>query len=312
MQNILLTIAIAIPLLAAAQSEQFTYQGSTLPLQSHTFECEKVSDLQGVPGETYQGLDAWGDYLVSLQNHGWATVYSYNGLELAKCGQFQLGSHGEANHANVASFTGQFYAKGDRFPLLLVSQANKTPDQGMKDVAYVERISNNMKNSTLVAIINFKDVNHLCGYALQWVADHEHGYLYGFANTVSNRGEGNQHRVLKFRMPQLPKSGKKGKVAVINLTERNLLENYLLEDTYTGYVNRTGQGLLIKNGRLIMPVGTGRPSDSSLLYVWDLNRHHMANVIDLSTSTQGELEDCTVSDGKLFLQTQGALYKITF
>lgn len=61
-----------------------------------------------------------------------------------------------------------------------------------------------------------------------------------------------------------------------------------------------------------MPIGFGTPEHPSLLYVWDLAKRKMQNVIDLSKATEGELEDCAEWMGELLIQTQGNLYSIRF
>lgn len=302
-------LAGALCTAASAQQQLYSYQGEKIDLASHTFTSRCLGKLQGVPKQAYQGIDTWGDYAVSLQNTGYATIYKLHDGSFSRLSQFPLGSYSKYNHANVASFTHQLYAPGDPFPLLLVSQCYKTPVDGKKDLIYVERIASDMKSSQLVATINFVDTSHLCGYAVQWVADNANNMLYGFANTVSNLDPLNQHRIIKFRLPKLTglEPG-----AEIKLTEADMLENYLVEATYPYYYKQIGQGLLVKDGLLYMPVGLGTQEHPSILYVWDLTRHVMRNAIDMSRATRGELEDCALHDGKLLMQTQGELYEIGF
>lgn len=310
MRKTRLIIVACILSLSAAAQQVYTYTGEKVSLSKHTFTSRCLGKLQGVAGQAYQGLDVWQDYAVSLQNTGYATIYRLDGSTgLNVVSQFPLGSNSKYNHANVASFSNQYYSPGDKFPLLLVSQSYKQAVDGKKDLLYVERISNDMKKSQLVATINFVDSGHLCGYAVQWVYDHENDMLYGFANTRSNLDSLNQHRILKFRMPRLtglPLG------AEVKLTASGLLENYLVEETFPHYYMQIGQGLMIKDGLLYMPVGLGTPPHPSILYVWDLTRHVMRNAIDMSQATSGELEDCAEHDGKLIMQSQGALYEITF
>ncbi len=290
--------------------DRYFYSGPQVKLTANQYTCELLGKLQGAPNLSYQGMDCWGDYIISLQNNGVATTYNYNGTSLNKIGTFQLGSYSDKNHANVACFGNQFFAKDDKMPLLFVSQAYNETISGQKDILSVERIANNLKSSTLVAKIQFKDVNHLFGYALQWAVDCENNFLYGFGNTISNLDDNNKHRVVKFKIPQISAKGKK--MQTIILTEKDMLENYLLEDYFTNYHHQIGQGLLIKHGYLYMPVGLGTSKHPSLLYVWDLSRRKMQNVIDLSLSTKGELEDCAEYMGELLIQTQGELYKLRF
>ena len=60
----LITLLIAIPLLTAC-----------LPMDFTNAYVQKIDDLQGVPKQGYQGMAIHGDYLVSLQNTGQATIY---------------------------------------------------------------------------------------------------------------------------------------------------------------------------------------------------------------------------------------------
>ena len=60
-----------------------------------------------------QGMDTYGNYLVSLKAEGICQVYSFDGKTLtALTNDFHLGSYDPINHANLASFSNQFYADG--------------------------------------------------------------------------------------------------------------------------------------------------------------------------------------------------------
>ncbi len=312
MKRYILLASLLVPASLMAQpavSGQYTYTGAPVNLTEHTFKSEHLFKFQGYEKEAYQGMDIWGDYIFSCQNAGWLTVYKIGDKGITReCKPFKLASYDKVNHANVASFSRVFFDKEDRFPLLYVSQCNKNPINGRKDVLYVERVANDLKSSELVQTIYFKDSGHLFGYALQWVIDTDNNFLYGYGNTVDNTNHLNRHRIVKFRLPKLNESTD----GLVTLTADDLLENYLIEDTYLAPFNPIGQGLFIKNGQLFMPTGFGKEKQPSVLYVWDLNTRTMQNVIDLSKATFGELEDCAYYRGDLYIQAQGDLFKLTF
>lgn len=312
MKGYILLASLLLPAALMAQpatSGQYTYTGAPVNLTEHTFKCDHLLKLQGTDKEAYQGIDIWGDYIFSCQNSGWLTVYKIDGEKITReCKPFKLASYDKVNHANVATFGRTFYDKDDRFPLLYVSQCNRNPINGRKDVLYVERVANDLKSSEQVQTIYFKDTDHLFGYALQWVIDPDNNYLYGYGNTVDNTNALNRHRIVKFRIPKLNESTD----GLVTLTKDDLLENYLIEDTYQTHFNPIGQGLFIKNGQLFMPTGFGKEKQPSILYVWNLNTRTMQNVIDLTKATFGELEDCAYYKDDLYIQAQGDLFRLTF
>lgn len=253
-------------------------------------------------GFGYQGMDVWKDYVVSCQNQGVATVYALGKDSFETLGQFPLASTHPDNHANVASFGTEKAHKGDPLPVLYVSQAHRVPVNGYKDILYVERIAPDFKSSELVQCIYYDDVDKDFGYALQWVVDCRHGYLYGYGNTISNSDPANRHRVIKFRLPRLSDG------SFITLKPEDAIENYTIEDVSGFRFAPIGQGLDIHGTKLYMPTGLGYSKHPSILYVWDLRKHTM-EVVDLSTATKGELEDVAVlRRGKLLLQSQDGLF----
>lgn len=298
MKGYILLASLLLPAALMAQpvtSGQYIYTGAPVNLTEHTFKCDHLLKLQGTDKEAYQGMDIWGDYIFSCQNSGWLTVYKIDGEKITReCKPFKLASYDKVNHANVATFGRTFYDKDDRFPLLYVSQCNRNPINGRKDVLYVERVANDLKSSELVQTIYFKDTDHLFGYALQWVIDPDNNYLYGYGNTVDNTNALNRHRIVKFRIPKLNESTD----GLVTLTKDDLLENYLIEDTYQTHFNPIGQGLFIKNGQLFMPTGFGKEKQPSILYVWNLNTRTMQNVIDLTKATFGEARGLRLLQGR--------------
>ncbi len=314
MKKAIIALALMLPVLGTAQTKTsgqgtYTYDGPKINMSSNTFTCKHIAKLQGTEGEGYQGMDIWGDYIFSCQNSGWLTLYKFDGDKVKKVGEpFKLASYGKVNHSNVASLSRTFYDKEDKFPLIYISQCNRKPVNGRKDVLYVERVANDMKSSELVQTIYFKDSGNLFGYALQWVLDLDNNFLYGYGNTVDNSNPLNRHRIVKFRIPALSESTD----GLVVLTEDDLIENYLIEDTYAAKFNPVGQGLYIKNGLLFMPTGFGTEKAPTYLYVWNLAERTMQNVIDLREATFGELEDCASYGDALIIQSQGNLFKLNF
>ncbi|MCR5434743.1 MAG: hypothetical protein K6F20_10170 [Bacteroidaceae bacterium] len=306
MKKKIIGVALALLSVSGLAQNTFTYSGERIDLNQHTFRSTLVGKLQGIERQGYQGMDVWGQTVVSCQNTGVITLYNYDGQKLTKKGEsFPMASNDKENHSNVVSMSRTFYREGDPLPLIYVSQCSKGRYKGMKDVCFVERIKPELNASELVQTILYKDDNKNFGYAVQWVLDNENGYLYGYGNTINNNDPQNRHRIVKFRIPEV-------KEGLVTLTDADLLENYLLEETYSQHFNPIGQGLFVKDGLLYMPTGFGKPETPSILYVWDLKARCMRNVIDLSKATQGELEDCAAFGSALLIQAQGSMYRLDF
>ncbi len=305
MKRIILSVLALLPIMAGAQ-DTFTYSGERIDMQQHTFKSTLVGKLQGIEKQGYQGMDIWGQTVVSCQNTGVITLYNYDGRTLTKRGEsFPMASNDKENHSNVVSMSRTFYKEGDPLPLIYVSQCSKGRYKSMKDVCFVERIKPELNATELVQTILYKDENKNFGYAVQWVLDNENGYLYGYGNTINNNDPQNRHRIVKFRIPEV-------KEGLVTLTDADLLENYLLEETYSQPFNPVGQGLFIKDEVLYMPTGFGQEKAPSILYVWDLKARRMRNVIDLTKATKGELEDCAAFGSALMIQAQGSMYRLDF
>ena len=270
-------------------------------------EVEYLGPLQGEnsgqPGFAYQGMDICGDYMVSCQNQGIATVYRLSGDAFEPQGQFHLASFHEFNHANVASFGVEKFSPEDPLPVLYVSQCHKKSIDGKKDVLYVERIAPDFSGSSLVQTIFYDDVNKDFGYALQWVIDLENKMLYGYGNTISNSDPFNRHRIIKFRLPALSDG------LFVVLRSEDALENYLIEDVSGFRFNPIGQGLYIRKNLLYMPTGVGKAETPSILYIWDLKKRRM-RAVDLSLCTTGEFEDISYYKGAFYIQGQDGIFKV--
>lgn len=270
-------------------------------------KVEHLGPLQGEnagkSGYSYQGMDIFGNYMLSCQNKGVASIYRLSGKKFKLLGQFHLESFHKYNHANVASFGVEKAVSSDPLPVAYVSQCNKHAIDGKKDVLYAERILPDFKSSKLVQTIFYDDVNKDFGYALQWVIDRENNMLYGYGNTVNNTDPANRHRIIKFRLPKLSE----GQMVV--LKPEDALENYLIEDESPFRLNPIGQGLFIEKGKLYMPTGFGREDAPSILYIWDLNSHTMQG-LDLSLVSTGEFEDISRYKKWFYIQGQHGIFRL--
>lgn len=289
--------------------KKVAYDGNRISLSQNFLSCQFVAKLKGYEKEGYQGMDIIGNTVISCQNSGWMSLYNYDGRTLTQTVKpFKMACYDKNNHSNVVSLGTQRYEDSDPFPVVYVSQCAKNPYHGMKDVLFAERIAQDKQSTSTVQTIYYRDENHNFGYALQWVVDRDNNVLYGYGNTVNNTDASNRHRIVKFRLPDV----KEGKDGLLVLTDKDLLENYLIEDSYGKYFNPVGQGLFVKNGLLFMPTGFGQPKAPSILYVWDLRTRQMHNELDLTTATFSELEDCALWNNSLMIQAQGNFFRLDF
>lgn len=297
----------------------YSYQGPKVRFNrytskngEHELETCYLGKLHGRKGKGYgyQGMAVHGDLVVSTQNQGVATIYKLQGDSIKTLSQFEMDCFSPVNHSNVVSFGNEYYAKGDPFPLFYVSQAKQEPFNGKKDVLFVERIAPDLKSSKTVQTIFYDDVNKDYGWALQWVVDARNGYLYGFGNTITNTTDSNKHRVIKFRLPKLSETGADG---YVTLRPSDALENYTFEDVSSYRGNFIDQGLMVKSGKLYILAGFGKPTAPSKLFVWDLKKKEMCNIIDLVEGTHSELEDLdALSSKEILVQAQHGLFTIKF
>ena len=244
-------------------------------------------------------MSIYGDYLVSLQNTGLATIYrlTENGKERIR--QFPLASHNKVNHANVADFGIERVEKDDVLPVLYVSQCSRDRYEGMKDVCFVERIRLD-DDPQLVQTIVLDDPNGLFGYALQWVVDHRHKLLIGYGNTKENLAEGNRWRMMTFRLPRLNEG------PVIHLRPEDALDNYCIQDLDDRYPSQQiGQGACIIRDWMLIPVGVGTDKQPSILYVWNLKKKRLDSIYNFQEQVPAEFEDCALYGNALFMQTNG-------
>ena len=272
---------------------------SCMPFDFTNASVQKIADLQGAPQQSYQGMAIYGDYMVSIQNTGQATIYRLQNDKLQMLRQFPLASHTSENHANVAFFGTERYHKSDQFPLLYVSQCSKQRYKGMKDVCFVERISLTGEPQ-LVQTIVLDDPDGLFGYALQWMIDAKHNRLIGYGNTIENLGKGNRWRTMVFPMPKLSDG------PVVHLNPRNALDNYCIQDLDPRFPsNHIGQGACVKGDQMFIPVGVGTEQQPSILYVWNLKTKRLDGIHNFQKQVPHEFEDCKPYRRTLIMQTNG-------
>lgn len=262
------------------------------------YELSNYGSLAKVAKESFQGMAISGDYLVSLQNKGYATIYKLPDMKILTP-VFKLGGFSEYNHANVASFGTEKYAKTDVFPLLYVSQAHKKDVEGLKNVCYVERLHLD-GSSELVQRIVLDSIERYYGHALQWTIDREHGRLIGFGNTISNLADGNRFRIIVFGLPRLSDG------PVVHLHPSEAIDNYIVQDFDDSYPSKViGQGACVYQNCLFMPTGFGKDTAPSIVYVWDLKKKELRSVLDFSETVKHELEDIDFYKGNALIQTNG-------
>lgn len=290
-------------------AETVAYDGSRISLSQNYFSCRRLASLRGVKGNSYQGMDIWNHQVVSLQNRGFITLYSLSDNdELIRTKQFRLSTADPTNHANVASFGTKFFQEGDPMPLLYVTRCHKAFLNGMDKLCFVERVLPEKDTTELVQTIWLRDKDHaLYGVSTQFVVDRQQGYLYAYGNTIGNREKKNKHRIMKFRLPAISEG------SLVVLTAADALENYLMEDyCSTPITPMVIQGATIYNNLLYLPVGLGTEKDPSYILVWNLATKRMQTRLDLRKASRGELEDCTVFNERLYVQTQGSFYVVDF
>ena len=262
---------------------------------------EYLGALEGVEGHSYQGMDVYGDIVVSCQDKGVATVYRLADGSFSKLGQFMLASAHPYNHSNVVTFGLEKADAEATVPVMYISQCHPQRINGDKDALFVEQLAPDMQSSRLVQTIVYDDTVGDYGYAVQWVIDRRKKLLYGYGNTVSNSDPENRHRVICFRLPTLAEGPR------VVLHREDALEDYLIEEVSDFRFNPIGQGLYIERGKLYLPTGVGDEARPSILYIWDLRKKRM-EVVDLTEKTVGELEDISRYGNDWLLQGQEGLF----
>ena len=305
-KKIILLILLALPFAATAQ---YKYKGKSLG-KGHKVTVKWLGNLNKTYQASFQGMDIWDNYLISLQNHGMASVYHFEGKKPVFKGQFPLASYNNSktdfNHANSASFSTQFAQQGDKLPLVYIARCNGNLWKNMRNICYVERINPDKMTSELVQTISYNSASTAYRTTL-WAVDNEKHLLYAFGSIAEKPFT--RHFIAKFNIPSY--NGPQDSVVV--LEEKDALEKYIIEDTYKDEnFHPVTQGGCIRNDIFYLPMGVGDEKRPSILYVWDLKKHKMRNVIDLQEAIPVEFEDCTFYGNDLIIHTQKNLFKVIF
>ena len=72
--KLLWAMALIFPACLSAQTSEVTYGGPRIEYQNHTCRVKKIGPLKGVEKKSYQGMDIWGNYMLSMQNTGYCTA----------------------------------------------------------------------------------------------------------------------------------------------------------------------------------------------------------------------------------------------
>lgn len=309
MKNLFFALIMLFPLCIWAQKQKM--EGTAVGQNGWKVKVKHLSPLEKNYKGSFQGMDICNGLMLSLQDHGMATLYGFDGKRLDKKGMFKLESYDGVketrNHANVAVFSNQYLNKGDKLPLVYVTRCNFTPYKGLNQVLYVEHVDAKKLTSKLVQVIAYDDKENPRPHSTQWVLDLENKFLYGYGNSYE-RENFNRHFVMKFKIP--PYRGEQDSLVI--LTEGDLLEKYYMEDTYKQPSwMPVIQGATIKDNLLYLPMGVGRPNKPSVLYVWNLKKRVMEEEVNLQSIVPVEMEDCAFLGNKLIVQAQKNLFEFT-
>ena len=311
MRYVISALLMVLPLILCAQ-QVVSYEGEPVG-RSNKVKVTYMGKLDKSFKKPFQGMDIYKDYMLCLQHFGMASVYRIDGRKMTLKGKFKLGSFNDLpvvfNHANVASFGNRFLRKGDKLPLLYVTRCNASEyANGRHQVLFVEHVDPVGMKSELVQTISHQDEVLSTTHTTQWCVDAKNNLLYGLGN--SKEGP-NRHFIVKFRLPQY--RGPQDSVVILRKSDE--LERYFIED----YYKRPDwqpliQGMYIRENLLYLPWGVGKPSNPSVVYIWDLKNRRMRNAIELQNEIPYEMEDGSFLGRKdLIIQTApGHIFKISF
>lgn len=274
-------------------------------------------DITGLPDDwDVQGTAVSGDYLFSLRDTGRCVVTNLAGKKFIA--DFHLGSYHVNNHANSAFFGTARYDKGDKFPLLYVSQCTQSPITGTGTAAldtlvrlcFVERIicdeAGEPCGSELVQVINFEPS---AWNSRIWAFDScNPQWMYCYGNTVGNKAEGNRFIIQKLPLPEFSKDQ-----FIVHMDETDVIETVyadeVLPEGARGPQNTILQGAVVVDGIMFIPVGTGSGTNPSELFYLDLNRRYRDGkpfrygYYDYTDMIPWEMEDMDVWQDKLVCTT---------
>lgn len=288
---LVVTLALGMGNTVCAQKTK----GGVFDLANYTLHDGGV--LKKGVNESFQGLAIYKEYMVGLYNAGYASLYKIHpDGTFVRLSTFPLGSNSKYNHANVANFGVEKYAKGDVLPLLYVSQTKTDKEKNITDACFVERILPEGR-AELVQTILLDNHNDYYGWAVQWAVDKKRKRLIGFGNTIDNNNPKNNFRIMVFKLPTL----KQGKTVV--LKKEDIIENYLIQDYDKSYPHvQIGQGGVVAGNCLVMPTGVGSSQYPSVIYSWDLKNKKMVSVLNMQSEVPFEFEDCDFFQNKMYIQ----------
>lgn len=288
---LVVTLALGMGNTVCAQKTK----GGVFDLANYTLHDGGV--LKKSVNESFQGLAIYKEYMVGLYNAGYASLYKIHpDGTFVRLSTFPLGSNSKYNHANVANFGVEKYAKGDVLPLLYVSQTKTDKEKNITDACFVERILPEGR-AELVQTILLDNHNDYYGWAVQWAVDKKRKRLIGFGNTIDNNNPKNNFRIMVFKLPTL----KQGKTVV--LKKEDIIENYLIQDYDKSYPHvQIGQGGVVAGNCLVMPTGVGSSQYPSVIYSWDLKNKKMVSVLNMQSEVPFEFEDCDFFQNKMYIQ----------
>ena len=103
-----------------------------------------------------------------------------------------------------------------------------------------------------------------------------------------------------FSMPKLSDG------SVIHLHPQDALDNYCIQDLDKRFPsNHIGQGACIVKNQMFIPVGLGTDKHPSILYVWNLKKKRLDNILNFQSQVPHEFEDCDIFHRSLIMQTNG-------
>ena len=278
------------------------YETIAVEVSVHPFMSKKYASSQG--------MTIYDDKVFVLKAGGYCDVYSFTDKHYIS--SFVLGSESEFNHCNCANF-GIENADGAVFPLLYVTngQIGSLTEWHCK-VENITYCDNYFYSECVQTIIldnsNFKSTGYEVPWGCpQWLIDRERGFLWVWsANlrtipSITGDYSNNKYHATKFRIPKLSE----GKV--VTLTANDILDQVSFEfDAYST------QGGCMADGKIYFSYGFGDEASSSKIRIYDTDTGHILKRMDLSGLLDVELEDLSLYNKKLYVNTMSQyIYEIT-
>lgn len=250
-----------------------------------------------------QGSACFGKYLFQCYDYN-DYIGIYDMETKTKLQDVPMSSNAK-HHCNNANFGTEYYAEGDRFPLLYVSMEHADEHKCL-----VYRISGNdgAMSISLVQTITFPTPSSNFLFYPNVLIDRERNKMvvYGLGNTPCSREDAN---IIRFKVFPLPR-----------LVEGNItLDVSTIEDYFELTEFPTGQGGFILNGKIYLVVGVPNASSSGLksfvqFHVIDIITHKVISSVDLqNTGLTAEVEGAFAYNGNVYLNdVYEKIHKYTF